>query len=162
MPTSALSSKESDEVNFLSVPRITLWTKPFRMAFRLSIRPFDDAHLDKQAADIQASNYRYVTITPGALYILSSIAGRRMTEPARWILFDSLRDILNGNLRTQYPEKQDLLASTFGELLGVILLTAHLGGDIEIVRLLESTHGKCPIFFSYKQLQQLKQLIFSS
>ncbi len=117
------------------------------MAFRLSIRPFDDTSLEMQAAGIQKSKYRFITITPGALYILSSIAGRRMTEPARWILFDSLRDILNGNLRTQYPEQQDLLASTLGELLGVILLSQHLGGSIEIVRLLESNHGKMPDFF---------------
>lgn len=81
------------------------------MAFRLSIRPFDDIRLDKQVVEIQKSKHRYITITPGALYILSSIAGRRMTEPARWILFDSLRDILNGNLRSQYPEKQDLLST---------------------------------------------------
>lgn len=130
----------------MSAPRITLWTQPFKMAFRLSIRPFDDNSLNRQVVDIQAPNYRYITITPGALYILSSIVGRRMTEPARWILFDSLRDILNGNLRTQYPEKQDLLASTFGELLGVILLTQHLGGNVEIIRLLESNYGKMPDF----------------
>jgi hypothetical protein len=69
-----------------------------------------------------------------------------MTEPARWILFDSLWDILDGHLRTQYPERQDLLASTFGELLGVVLLALHLGGEVEIVCLLDSNYGKTPDF----------------
>jgi hypothetical protein len=130
----------------MSVPRITLWTDSFEMPLRWSVRPLDERSLEKQVLDIQKKMPRIIEITPGALFILSSIAGRRMTEPARWILFDSLWDILYGHLRTQYPERQDLLASTFGELLGVVLLALHLGGEVEIVRLLESNYGKTPDF----------------
>ncbi len=130
----------------MSVPSITLWTDSFRMPLRLSVCPFDVASVDHQVAEIQEKTHRYIEITPGALYILSCIAGRRMPEPVRWVLLDSLRDILNGKLRNQFPERQDLLASTFGELLGVALLALRLGGEVEVVRLLESPRGKMPDF----------------
>lgn len=130
----------------MSVPSITLWTDPFRMPLRLSVCPFDVTSFDRQVAEIQEKTYRFIEITPGALYILSCIAGRRMPEPVRWVLFDSLRDILNGKLRNQFPERQDLLASSFGELLGVTLLALRMGGTVEVVRLLESPRGKMPDF----------------
>jgi hypothetical protein len=127
-------------------PRITLWTEPLNMPLRMSVRPFEQAKIvEEQAKDIQFRRpARMIEITAGSFYILSTVVGRRMTESARWILFDSLREILKGDLRTIYPEKQDLLAATFGELLGVILLAFYLGGTIEVIRLLDSQHGKMP------------------
>ncbi|WP_201384797.1 hypothetical protein [Ktedonobacter sp. SOSP1-52] len=112
----------------------------------MSIRGFTDRLLGEQAKEIQQAKPRYITITPGSLYILSALVGRRMTEPARWILFDSLIDILNGKLTNLHPEKQDLLASTLGELIGIMLFCQELGGDIELIRLLEITEGKMPDF----------------
>jgi hypothetical protein len=130
----------------MAAPRITLWTEPLNMPLRMSIRPFDEAKIvTEQAKDIQFRRpARVIKVTAGSLYILSAVVGRRMTESVRWVLFDSLQEILIGDLRTIYPEKQDLLAATFGELLGVILLALHLGGTIEVIRLLESQHGMMP------------------
>ena len=130
----------------MGVPLISLWTNSFKMPLRWYVGSFSERLLERQTNTIQQDIHRFVEITPGALLILSNVVGRRMTEPTRWILFDSLRDILNGNLLNQYPEGQDLLASTFGELLGVILLATRLGGEIEVVRLQESKKGKTPDF----------------
>lgn len=130
----------------MSVPGITLWTNSFKMPLRLTECPFDQRSFKRQFADIQEKTHRFIEITPGALYILSCIAGRRMPEPVRWVLFDSLQDILNGKLRNLHPERQDLLAPTFGELLGVILLALRLGGTVEVIRLLEGGPGKMPDF----------------
>jgi hypothetical protein len=130
----------------MNIPRISLWTPEFHMPVRLAIRPFTDHRLDAQAQQIQADTQKPITITPGAMYILSSIAGRRIVEPIRWVLLDSLRDILIGNLRTEYPERQDLLAATYGEILGALLLALQLGDKVEIVRLLESNNSQTPDF----------------
>lgn len=130
----------------MSVPRITLWTNPFRMPLRMAVCPFDLRDYVPQVTQIQEKTHRFIEITPGALYILSCIAGRRMPEPVRWVLFDSLQAILNGELQNRFPERQDLLASTFGELLGVALLAIRLGRSVEIFRLLESGRGKMPDF----------------
>src|SRR6266581_3715492 len=105
----------------MSAPRITLWTDPFKMPLRLSVSTFSD-DIRKHVNDIQTEPLQIIEMTPGALYILSCIAGRRMPEPIRWALFDSLRDILNGKLRTLHPERQDILVGTFGELLGAVIL----------------------------------------
>lgn len=112
----------------------------------MSVCPFDLRDFEPQVAQVQENTHRFIEITPGALYILSCVAGRRMPEPVRWVLFDSLQDILNGDLQNRFPERQDLLASTFGELLGVALLAIRLGGPVEVFRLLESGRGKMPDF----------------
>ncbi|MDP9310841.1 MAG: hypothetical protein M3R24_08095 [Chloroflexota bacterium] len=74
-----------------------------------------------------------------------------MAEPIRWVLLDSLNDILSGNLRNDYPEGQDLLASTFGEMLGALLMAFRLKGEVEIVRLMETNSGKTPDFLIFEQ-----------
>lgn len=122
-----------------------MWTPPIQIPVRLSVRGFSDYFLTDQAKDIQ-HNYEQITITPAAMYILSSIAGRRIVEPVRWVLLDGLQDILLGNLRTEISERQDLLASTFGEILGALILSLKLGGSVEIVRLLESNLFQTPDF----------------
>lgn len=77
----------------MSAPRITLWTAPFIMPLRLYIGGFHD-RIQKHVFDIQKNPLQTIEITPGALYMLSCMAGRRMPEPIRWAVFDSLRDIL--------------------------------------------------------------------
>jgi hypothetical protein len=112
----------------MPVPRITLWSPPLQTSLRLAVRPFNDHHLEDQALKIHADD-RPVRITPGTMYILSSIAGRRMPESVRWVLLDSLQEILDRELCTEQPERQDLLASTFGEVLGALFLALELGGS---------------------------------
>ncbi len=129
----------------MTIPRITLWTQPFRLPFRLALEGFNDGALSKQARQVQRK-HDFITITPGAMYILSQAAGRRITEPVRWVLLDSLSDILAGKLRTEYPERQDLLAATFGEILGALVLSLQLGQNVEIIRLLESNNIQTPDF----------------
>lgn len=127
------------------IPRITLWTEPLKLDARIALCPFNERYLDQQARNIQLTQ-QVIEITPGAIYILSNITGRRIPEPIRWVLFDSLQEIIEGGLRTQYPEKQDLLGSTFGEILGAALLALNLNGNIEIIRIIESSQGKSPDF----------------
>lgn len=127
------------------VPRISLKSVPFDLPIRLAVRPLGEKPVRPLAAEIQA-NTDTITITPGAFYILSNIAGRRVVNPIRWVLLDSLRDILTNGLPTVFPERQDLLASTFGEMLGAIVLAINLGSDVEIVRLLDSSLGTTPDF----------------
>jgi hypothetical protein len=130
---------------FAMIPRISLWSDPIDIPFRLATVPFY-SKIKLQIDQVQDPS-EIVTITPGAMYILSNIAGRRIMEPIRWVLLDSLQEILLGNLRNQYPERQDLLAPTFGELLGAMLLALRLDGNLEIVRLLETSKTKVPDFF---------------
>jgi hypothetical protein len=126
------------------IPRISLWTRGVDIPFRLVKRPFDEYYLTAQAEEIQQASPEILRITPAAMYILSSITGRRIVDPIRWVILDSLQDVLTGNLRTIYPERQDLLASTFGELLGALFFALQLKGNIEIIRLLESNDSKVP------------------
>ena len=83
----------------MSIPRITLWTEPLIVPVRLvKEQPFRRSDgrrqtLAEQTRAIQKSD-ETIKITPGAMYILSTIAGRRIVEPIRWVLLDSLRDIL--------------------------------------------------------------------
>lgn len=129
----------------MTIPRISLWTAPLELPIRFAAVGFTENQLDNQAKQIQKNNDT-VTVTPGAMYILSHVAGRRIAEPVRWVLLDSLNDILAGNLRTEYPERQDLLASTFGEILGAMILALQLEDEVEVVRLLESNSVKTPDF----------------
>lgn len=126
-------------------PRIGLKSVPFDLPIRLAVRPLGEKPVRPLATEIQA-NTDTVTITPGAFYFLSNIVGRRVVNPIRWVLLDSLRDILTNGLPTVFPERQDLLASTFGEMLGAIVLALKLSGKVEIVRLLDSSFGTTPDF----------------
>lgn len=126
------------------IPRISIWSQKVDIPFRLVERPVDDYWLEKQARAIQGAQAEILRIAPAAMYILSSIAGRRIMNPVRWVILDSLQDVLIGNLRTVYPERQDILGPTFGEVLGVLFLALKMAGDVEIVRLLEGNEGKVP------------------
>lgn len=126
-------------------PRISLNSAPIGLPIRLAVRPLGEKPVRPLAEEIQW-NSQTITITPGAFYILSSIAGRRVVDPIRWVLLDSLYEILAGGLQTIYPERQDLLASTFGEMLGAIVFSLSLSGSAEIVRLLDSSLGTTPDF----------------
>lgn len=135
----------------MSIPRISLWTDPFAMPLRLATRlSFRNGvareMFTDQAGQIQA-NHCVLSITPGAMYILSSVAGRRIVDPVRWVLLDSLHDVLDGELRTRGVEHQDLLDSTFGEILGALCTALSLDGNAEIIRLVEGSKGKSPDFF---------------
>lgn len=114
---------------------------------RLVVESLREWTLRKQALAIQAgAGIRELTITPGAMYILSAVAGRRVPDPVRWVLLDSLGSILSGGLQNTHAERQDLLAPTFGELLGTALLALEVGGEVEIIRLLDSHVGTSPDF----------------
>lgn len=140
----------------MSIPRISLWTKPFimplRLATNLSFRNGAVRELFTTQAEQIQDNHRVLSITPGAMYILSSVAGRRIVDPVRWVLLDSLRDVLDGELRTREVEHQDLLDSTFGEILGALCTALCLEGDAEIIRLVEGSKGKSPDFFVIERL----------
>ncbi len=133
----------------MSIPRITLWTKPVDIPLRFAVRPFNDKLLTAQTHDIQ-SNQHVLKVTAGAMYIASSIVGRRVPEPVRWVILDSLQDILAGNLRNEHPEGQDIFASTLGEILGVILMALKLGNTLDFVRLLESNEDQTPDFIVFE------------
>lgn len=129
----------------MRVPRITIWSPPFEIPIRLVNESLNAHALNYQALAIQSkASARTLIITPGAMFILSSLAGRRIADPIRWFLMDSLDSIIKGELQNKHPERQDLLAPTFGELLGAVLLALALKGTVEIVRLLDSSFGTSP------------------
>ncbi len=105
-----------------------------------------DEHLLKGQINQLTSGTYTLSLSSDALSILSHLTGRRLTESIRRVLHTSLVEILDGSLRSTTPEKQDLLTSTFGELLGVAVRACQIGGALSIVRLIESSRTNSPDF----------------
>jgi hypothetical protein len=122
-----------------------LWRPAVTLPLRLSRGHLRDSRLNDQLDRVQ-SNRVELTVTRGSLYILSGIVGRSIVEPVRWAVLDGVLHMLSGALRTDYPQRQDLLAPTYGETIGVLLRALLLGGDLEILYLLDGSSGKTPDF----------------
>jgi hypothetical protein len=128
----------------MSTP-LGLWRAPVSIPLRLSRQSLTEWELTGQCQQVQRTRAE-LEITRGAMYILSGIAGRSIVEPVRWAMLDGVLHMLAGALRTDHPQHQDLLAPTYGETLGVLIRALLLGGNVEIVRLLEGNSGKTPDF----------------
>lgn len=134
----------------MRIPRIPFHARPFVFRFRRAEVGFKEFHLTRQTDQIR-SLQGALRISPIGMYMFSQVAGRRIVEPIKWILGECLDDIIRGYLRTEHPEQQDLLASTFGETLGAMMTCWRLGGNLRIVRLLEDSDSKSPDYILLRE-----------
>ncbi|HIH2745951.1 hypothetical protein L3V59_07100 [Burkholderia aenigmatica] len=83
--------------------------------------------------------------------ILLSISGRRLAPSATRAVAPSVWETLTGQLTSTSDEPQDAFTSTYGELFGLMLRIAQLGGRLDIVRIVESNEGPSPDYLLISQ-----------
>ncbi|WP_152603471.1 MULTISPECIES: hypothetical protein [Burkholderia] len=86
-----------------------------------------------------------------AVDILLSISGRRLAPSAARAVTPSMWETLTGQLTSTSDEPQDAFTSTYGELLGLMLRIVQLGGQLDIVRIIESNEGPSPDYLLISQ-----------
>ena len=119
---------------------MTTWTIPIRLA---TVDLLPSMKLHKQTDEIRkpAGQLEFDDIT---VEILLSVSGRRLAPSAARAVAPSMWETLSGQLNSSSDEPQDAFTSTYGELLGLMLRIAQLGGHLDIVRIIESNEGPSP------------------